>query len=139
MKKKTCIIGGCITLPLIFALTCTVFAIRFFWNNSLKNYKYINTYTNENYSITVKQTVAQWPFGSSNFIIIAENTDTKNKKEYYGSISDDGGLGNIEVEFNGNNVNGYDATVTVNGSEMKTKIINVDFDNEIILNVIEHE
>ena len=135
MNKKICITIGCVITTLSFALICTIFVIRLYWNNSINNYKHSNTYTSGCYTITVKQTDAQWSFGSSNVKIIAENTDTKDKKEFFGGISDDGALGKIDVEFCENNANGYDAIVTLSGSEMETKNICIEMDDKIYFDV----
>lgn len=139
MKKKTVIIIGCATPILLFVIACIIIIRQIIWANSPHNYKHSSTYSSGCYTIIAKQSDPLGFFGPSNVKIIAENTDTKDKKEFYAGISDDGARGNIDVKFCENNADGYDAVVTLSGSEMKTKIINIEMDDEIRFDALEED
>jgi len=74
------------------------------------------------YTVVVKYSDGQWPFGSARMRIVAKDGPF-HRESYDTEVSDDGGRGSVDVQW----LDVDTALVTVCGSEQPAELITVDF------------
>lgn len=94
--------------------------------------KYTEKLTSGGYTVTVKHSDGQWPFGPAKAKVIAEG-DGLGRKIYSTQIADDGGQGMVEMQW----LDEDTARVILQGSEQRDEVITVDFGEELSITAVQ--